>query len=157
MHTFCSNDGTAVGDELTLAEYLDLDVCSWPHLHGCLVLILPKDLPVTDEPGIAFISITFRKAGSAKVSSKWHGASEEVKAMMEQLKPDLTFRVALPLKLRVPANTGLQDRSQDELKMDTSSFKVEEQLDASQFAAHEVNPAKFVIHIVHISKLMKRY
>lgn len=26
MHTFCSNDGTAVGDELNLGDYLHVDV-----------------------------------------------------------------------------------------------------------------------------------
>lgn len=120
MHTFCSNDGTAVGDELNLGDYLHLD-----------------DAPVTNESGVPSIHVTFRKGGSPKFEppaapgegpSRQHGASAEVLAKLDEMKPDLTFR----------------DRSAEELKMDTSEFRVKEELDASQFAGRNANPAKFV-------------
>ncbi|OIW28572.1 hypothetical protein CONLIGDRAFT_617447 [Coniochaeta ligniaria NRRL 30616] len=46
---------------------------------------------------------------------------------MEQLRPDLTIK----------------DRSAEEFKVDKTGFKVQEELDASQFAATDASPAKF--------------
>ena len=108
---------------------------------------------MTQDSGVFSIIVRFRKAGSAKAlanpssksASKFHGASQEVLAMMEQMKPDLSFRVKQYTGRRSSSTNGEKDRSQDELKMDTSDFKVQEELSASSIAAHDANPAKFVL------------
>jgi hypothetical protein len=112
MHVFCSLDGSAAGDELTLSQYLELD----------------KE-GVLETDGTPSIIIRYRKA-DAKVSaaaSKFHGASAEVLAMMQDLKPDLT----------------LKDHSAEEFKVDKTGFRVEEELSASAIAARDANPIKY--------------
>ncbi|KAJ4243310.1 hypothetical protein NW762_014835 [Fusarium torreyae] len=112
MHTFCSLDGTAAGDELTLQKYLDLD----------------KDT-VHPSDGTPAIIIRYRK-GDAKVSaaaSKFHGASQDVLQAMERMKPDLKF----------------QDRSAQEMHVDITALKVQEELRASDIAAREASPLKY--------------
>ncbi|KAF5602069.1 uncharacterized protein FSUBG_7904 [Fusarium subglutinans] len=77
MHTFCSLDGTAAGDELTLQKYLALD-----------------NAKVDPSDGTPAILIRYRSS-DAKVSaaaSKFHGASQDVLQAMEQMKPDLSFK-----------------------------------------------------------------
>lgn len=115
MHTFCSLDGSAAGDELTLSQYLSLD----------------KE-PIREKEGTPSILIRYRKT-DAKVSaagaaSKFHGASAEVLAEMARLRPDLT----------------LKDHSAESFKVDKSGFRVAEELDGSRFAAAgEASPAKY--------------
>lgn len=114
MHTFCSVDGSAAGDDLTLSQYLGLD----------------KE-GVREKEATPSILVRYRKT-DARVSapgaaSKFHGASAEVLAAMEQLRPDLTIK----------------DHSAEEFKVDKTGFKVQEELDASQFAATDASPEKF--------------
>ncbi|KAJ5653740.1 hypothetical protein N7490_000743 [Penicillium lividum] len=112
IHTFCSLDRSAAADELSLSKYLELDGDS-----------------VKDKGATPSIIIRYRKT-DAKVSaaeSKFHGASPEVLAAMERLKPQL----------------GFTERSAEELKMDTTALEVKEELQASQFAARDANPRKF--------------
>ncbi|RWA14487.1 hypothetical protein EKO27_g554 [Xylaria grammica] len=114
MHTFCSLDGSAAGDELTLSQYLSLD-----------------EEGVHEKEGTPSILIRYRKT-DAKVSaagkvSKFHGASAEVLAAMEQLRPDL----------------NIKDHSAEEFKVDKSGFRVQEELDASRLAPSDANPAKY--------------
>jgi hypothetical protein len=114
MHTFCSVDGSAAGDELTLSQYLGLD----------------KE-GVREKEATPSILVRYRKTdarvSAAGAASKFHGASDEVLAAMEQLRPDLTIK----------------DRSAEEFKVDKTGFQVQEELDASQFAATDASPAKF--------------
>ncbi|KAG7294218.1 hypothetical protein NEMBOFW57_004288 [Staphylotrichum longicolle] len=114
MHTFCSVDGSAAGDELTLSQYLGLD----------------KE-GVREQEATPSILVRYRKTdarvSAPEAASKFHGASAEVLAAMEQLRPDLTIK----------------DHSAEEFKVDKTGFKVQEELDASQFAATDASPAKF--------------
>ncbi|KAF4992289.1 hypothetical protein F66182_16527, partial [Fusarium sp. NRRL 66182] len=113
VHTFCALDGTAAADELPLSKYLELDG------NG-----------VQEKGSTPSIIIRYRKT-DAKVSaaaSKFHGASPEVLAAMQRMKPQL----------------GFKDRSGQELKMDTTALTVKEELQASQFAARDANPRKSV-------------
>lgn len=100
MHCFCSLDGSAASDELSLRDYLNLDVSQSlenPCLDGVWDLTNPQDEPVGESGGTPSVIIRYRKT-DAKVSaaaSKFHGASAEVLAAMEQMKPDLTFQVSI--------------------------------------------------------------
>ncbi|TGJ82963.1 hypothetical protein E0Z10_g5810 [Xylaria hypoxylon] len=112
MHIFCSVDGSAVGDELSLSQYLGLDREN-----------------VHEKVGTPSIIIRYRKS-EAKISaaaSKFHGASQDVLAAMEQMRPDLRFK----------------DHSAEEFKVDKSVFRVQEELDASRIAAHNASPVKY--------------
>ncbi|RBA22467.1 hypothetical protein FPRO05_00814 [Fusarium proliferatum] len=115
MHTFCSLDGTAAGDELTLQKYLALDQNAKVH---------PSD-------GTPAIIIRYRSS-DAKVSaaaSKFHGASQDVLQTLDQIKPDLKFK----------------DRSAEEMHVDTKALQVQESLRASDIAAREASPLKPVV------------
>ena len=65
----------------------------------CGTADLIQNLSLAEDHGIPSIEVFFRKSGSAKVAksggSKSHGASPEVLAALEQLKPDLSFKVLL--------------------------------------------------------------
>ncbi|KAG4293310.1 hypothetical protein FPRO06_12798 [Fusarium proliferatum] len=115
MHTFCSLDRTAAGDELTLQKYLALDQNAKVH---------PSD-------GTPAIIIRYRSS-DAKVSaaaSKFHGASQDVLQTLDQIKPDLKFK----------------DRSAEEMHVDTKALQVQESLRASDIAAREASPLKPVV------------
>ncbi|QGJ00606.1 hypothetical protein CEK26_002050 [Fusarium fujikuroi] len=115
MHTFCSLDGTAAGDELTLQKYLALD----------------QNAKVYPSDGTPAIIIRYRSS-DAKVSaaaSKFHGASQDVLQTLDQIKPDLKFK----------------DRSAEEMHVDTKALQVQESLRASDIAAREASPLKPVV------------
>lgn len=110
MHIFCSIDGSAAGDELSLSQYLGLDRET-----------------VHEKAGTPSIIIRYRKTEAKISASKFHGASSDVLAAMDRMRPDLTFK----------------DRSAEEFKVDKTGFRVQEELDASRIAAHNASPIKY--------------
>ncbi|KAF5588626.1 hypothetical protein FPANT_6544 [Fusarium pseudoanthophilum] len=121
MHTFCSLDGTAAGDELTLQKYLALDNAK----------VHPSD-------GTPAILIRYR-SGDAKVSaaaSKFHGASEDVLQAMAQMKPDLTFKDRSAEEMHVD-KTALQVqeslRASDIAAREASPLKYTSQMDEADW------------------------
>ncbi|KAK4184696.1 hypothetical protein QBC35DRAFT_466223 [Podospora australis] len=111
MHVFCSLDGSAAGDELSLLQYLALD-----------------NEKIHEKEGTPSIVIRYRKTG-AKVAapSKFHAASADVQQALKDMKFD----------------PKLKDYSAEEFKVDKTGFKVQEELNASQFAARDATPAKY--------------
>ncbi|KAF5664051.1 hypothetical protein FDENT_12979 [Fusarium denticulatum] len=121
MHTFCSLDGTAAGDELSLQKYLALDNAK----------VHPSD-------GTPAILIRYR-SGDAKVSaaaSKFHGASEDVLQAMAQMKPDLTFKDRSAEEMHVD-KTALQVqeslRASDIAAREASPLKYTSQMDEADW------------------------
>jgi hypothetical protein len=54
------------------------------------------------DGGVLAVVVRFRKSGispraMAPNRSKWHGASAEVSAAMQEMKPDLSFEVSAAL------------------------------------------------------------
>ncbi|KAJ5885448.1 hypothetical protein N7495_009958 [Penicillium taxi] len=96
---FCVADGTPVGEGVSLTEYLEM-----------------TDVQVVRER-TPIIPILFHSTARPE-KPRFHGASEEVKAAMEKLRPDLSFT----------------DRSAEELKADRAALVIQEELDAAKFA-----------------------
>ncbi|KLP01968.1 uncharacterized protein Y057_7813 [Fusarium fujikuroi] len=121
MHTFCSLDGTAAGDELTLQKYLALDNAK----------VHPSD-------GTPAIIIRYRSS-DAKVSaaaSKFHGASQDVLQAMEQMKPDLSFKDRSAEEMHVDTTAiNVQEtlRSSDIAAREASPLKYTSQMDEADW------------------------
>ncbi|KAK0630483.1 hypothetical protein B0T17DRAFT_506951 [Bombardia bombarda] len=95
MHIFCSLDGSAAGDELTLSQYLGLDK------EGV------REKEATPSIIVRYCK-TDAKVSAGGAASKFHGASAEVLAAMEQLRPDL----------------AITDRSAEEFKVQGSQSRM---------------------------------
>ncbi|QGI69718.1 hypothetical protein CEK27_002047 [Fusarium fujikuroi] len=121
MHTFCSLDGTAAGDELTLQKYLALDNAK----------VYPSD-------GTPAIIIRYRSS-DAKVSaaaSKFHGASQDVLQTLDQIKPDLKFKDRSAEEMHVDTKAlQVQEslRASDIAAREASPLKYTSQMDESDW------------------------
>ncbi|KAI3326737.1 hypothetical protein HD806DRAFT_520475 [Xylariaceae sp. AK1471] len=84
---------------------------------------------VHDKVGTPSIIVRYRKTDARvpAAGSKFHGASQDVLDAMEQMRPDLT----------------IHDRTAQELKVDKTGFRVQEELDASRISAHNASPVKY--------------
>ncbi|GIC86088.1 uncharacterized protein Aud_002450 [Aspergillus udagawae] len=96
---FCIADGTPVGEGVSLTEYLEMTDVQVVRERTPIIPILYHSTARPEKP-------------------RFHGASEEVKAAMEKLRPDLSFT----------------DRSAEELKADREALAIQEELDAAKFA-----------------------